>query len=165
MEGLHDENEVEVSILFYLQKMYPDEWKNFQQHVLGTEDQVLRAHGKHFKVKILQSQEKEHCHMVSYQEKTLTRIARGMMYNRKNLGFQSFLDMTKDEEFLGSYKSVIGSMIDEQRKSQISLPVQLYAIIDILNLMITYPYIQMAYIDQVEVRDKDKTHKGSYSPC
>ncbi|KAK1356318.1 hypothetical protein POM88_049574 [Heracleum sosnowskyi] len=65
--SLHDSevpNEDGVSILFYLQKIFPDEWNNFRERM------------KNF---------------------TLTKTVRGMLYYRRALELQAFLDMTKDE--------------------------------------------------------------------
>eukprot|EP00253_Pinus_taeda_P002043 PITA_02043 len=188
MKELQEPNEDGVSILFYLQKIYPDEWKNFLQRVFGTEDQVLRAHEKHLEDEVLRSQENELRHWASYRGQTLTRTVRGMMYYRKALELQSFLDMAKREEMLEGYRSVVESMTDEVRRSQRSLSAQLQAIADmkftyviscqlygtqkirgdplatdILNLMVTYPSLRVAYIDQVDEREKDKTHRVYYS--
>jgi callose synthase len=110
------------------------------------------------------------------------------MYYRKALELQSFLDMSRDEEILEGYKSVVESVNDEHKRSQRSLWAQLQAVADmkftyvvscqmygtqkihgdphaadILNLMVTYPSLRVAYIDQVEEREKDKPHKAYYS--
>jgi len=185
---LQEENEDGVSIVFYLQKIYPDEWKNFLQRVCGTEDQVLRTREKDLEDQVLRTQEKELRQWASYRGQTLTRTVRGMMYYRKALELQSFLDMSRDEEILEGYKSVVESVTDEHKRSQRSLWAQLQAVADvkftyvvscqmygtqkihgdphaadILNLMVTYPSLRVAYIDQVEEREKDKPHKAYYS--
>jgi callose synthase len=188
MRELQEENEDGVSIVFYLQKIYPDEWKNFHERVCGTDDQAFRTQDKESDEQVLQTPEKELRHWVSYRGQTLARTVRGMMYYRKALELQSFLDMAKDEEILEGHKSVLESRLDEQKKSQHSLWAQLQAIADmkftyviscqmygtqknqhdpratdILNLMVTYPSLRVAYIDEVEERVKEKAHKVYYS--
>eukprot|EP01018_Ginkgo_biloba_P029298 Gb_06219 [translate_table: standard] len=175
---LQDENEDGVSIVFYLQKIYPDEWKNFLERVkCQTEQEVLDN----------DDNVQELRHWASYRGQTLTRTVRGMMYYRKALELLSFLDMAKEEEILEGYK-VVESVEDEHKKSQRSLSAQLKAVADlkfayvvscqqygtqkrssdpratdILSLMVTHPSLRVAYIDEVEEREKDKTQKVYYS--
>jgi len=178
LRELQQENEDGVSIVFYLQKIYPDEWKNFLQRVqCDSEEQVLDDPEK-----------VEHLrHWASNRGQTLTRTVRGMMYYRTALELQSFLDMAKPEEILQGYKSVT-FVPKEQDKSQRSMGAQLEAVADmkftyvvscqqygaqkrsnernysdILKLMKTYPSLRVAYIDEVEEREKDKTNKVYYS--
>ncbi|XP_057838272.1 callose synthase 3 isoform X2 [Cryptomeria japonica] len=172
------ENEDGVSIIFYLQKIYPDEWKNFLERIkCETEEEVLADKDKVLELRL----------WASYRGQTLTRTVRGMMYHRKALELQSFLDMAKPEEILAGYK-LQESLPDEQKRNQRALWAQLQAVADlkftyvvscqlygihkrsgdtraqdILKLMLTYPSLRVAYIDEVEERVKDKSHKAYYS--
>ncbi|KAH9311871.1 hypothetical protein KI387_026906 [Taxus chinensis] len=178
MKELQLENEDGVSIVFYLQKIYPDEWKNFLERIgCESEDEVLANPEKVQELR----------HWASYRGQTLTRTVRGMMYYREALELQSFLDMAKDEEILEGYK-MQELLPEETKKIQRSLWAQLQAVADmkftyvvscqqygiqkrsndpratdILNLMVTYPSLRVAYIDETEEREKDKTQKVYYS--
>ncbi|PKA65497.1 Callose synthase 4 [Apostasia shenzhenica] len=172
------ENEDGVSIIFYLQKIFPDEWNNFMERidckkeseVWGNEENVLQLR-----------------HWASLRGQTLCRTVRGMMYYRRALKLQAFLDMAPESKILEGYKAVTEPGVEEKR-SQISLSAQLEAIVDmkfsyvatcqiygsqkqfgdrratdILNLMVNYPSLRVAYIDEVEERDGDKVKKVYYS--
>ncbi|VAI83480.1 unnamed protein product [Triticum turgidum subsp. durum] len=172
------ENEDGVSIIFYLQKIFPDEWDNFMERidckreteVWGNEENVLQLR-----------------HWASLRGQTLCRTVRGMMYYRKALKLQAFLDMASESEILEGYKA-IADPAEEEKKSQRSLSSQLEAIADmkftyvatcqiygnqkqsgdrhatdILNLMVNYPGLRVAYIDEVEERDGEKVQKVFYS--
>eukprot|EP01018_Ginkgo_biloba_P025952 Gb_32715 [translate_table: standard] len=178
LKELQLENEDGVSIVFYLQKIYPDEWKNFLERIeCGTEEEVLQDTDKVQELR----------HWASYRGQTLTRTVRGMMYYRKALELQSFLDMAKDEEILQGYRALELAQ-EEHKKSQKSLWAQLQAVADmkftyvvscqqygaqkrsgdaraadILNLMVTHPSLRVAYIDEVEEREEDKTETVYYS--
>ncbi|THU52702.1 hypothetical protein C4D60_Mb10t06700 [Musa balbisiana] len=115
------------------------------------------------------------------------RAVRGMMYYRRALKLQAFLDMAEESEILKGYK-VVTDPAEEEKRSQRSLSAQLEAIADmkftyvatcqiyghqkqsgdrratdILNLMVNYPSLRVAYIDEVEERDGEKVHKVYYS--
>ncbi|KAJ3682000.1 hypothetical protein LUZ60_014573 [Juncus effusus] len=173
---LHDleaENDDGVSILFYLQKIFPDEWKNFRERFGFKTDEEFRE-------RIDQEVEEELCLWASYRGQTLTRTVRGMMYYKKALELQAFLDMAKDEDLMKGYKAA-ELMSSENSKSQRSLSAQCRAMADmkfsyvvscqqygiqkrsrdlratdILNLMIKYPSLRVAYIDEVELPGKEK---------
>jgi len=178
LKELQLENEDGVSILFYLQKIYPDEWKNFLERVsCETEGHVLEQNDKVEELRL----------WASYRGQTLSRTVRGMMYYRKALELQSFLDMAKDEEIFEGYK-IQEAYQGELKNSQRSLWAQLQAVADlkftyvvscqlygihkrsandraknILDLMLRYPSLRVAYIDEVEEREKDKSQKVYYS--
>ncbi|XP_048613757.1 callose synthase 1-like isoform X2 [Brassica napus] len=170
--GLEQQNEDGVSILFYLQKIFPDEWTNFLERVKCGSEEELRTKD---------DLEEELRLWASYRGQTLTKTVRGMMYYRKALELQAFLDMAKDEELLKGYKA-LELTSEEASKSGESLWAQCQALADmkftfvvscqqysihkrsgdqrakdILRLMTTYPSIRVAYIDEVE-----QTHKESY---
>ncbi|XP_078161046.1 callose synthase 3-like [Carex rostrata] len=166
LKDLEDQNEDGVSILFYLQKIYPDEWNNFLERVDCKSEEDLR-----------QSEdpklEEELCLWASYRGQTLTRTVRGMMYYRKALMLQAFLDMAKEDDLMEGYKAV--ELTSEEPKVGRSLLAQCHAVADlkftyvvscqqygiqkrggdqraqdILQLMTTYPSLRVAYIDEVE---------------
>ncbi|XP_027158791.1 callose synthase 2-like [Coffea eugenioides] len=174
INSLKKPNEDGVSILFYLQKIYPDEWDNFLERVDCSSEEDLMGN-----VKL----EEELRLWASYRGQTLTKTVRGMMYYRQALELQAFLDMAKDEELLKGYKAVV-SNTEEQLRNERSLLVQCQAVADmkftyvvscqqygiqkrsgdphaadILRLMTKYPSIRVAYIDEVEEPSKDKTKK------
>ncbi|CAN6448090.1 unnamed protein product [Victoria cruziana] len=172
------ENEDGVSIIFYLQKIFPDEWNNFMERlnckreseVWSNEENVLHLR-----------------HWASVRGQTLSRTVRGMMYYRRALKLQAFLDMASEAEILEGYKAITDPT-DEERKSQRSLCSQLDAMAemkftyvatcqnygnqkqngdrratDILNLMVIYPSLRVAYIDEVEERENGRVQKVYYS--
>ncbi|KAK7281994.1 hypothetical protein RIF29_10435 [Crotalaria pallida] len=83
---LQKENEDGISILFYLQKIFPDEWDNFLERIgrgLSTGEAELRESS---------SDSLELRFWVSYRGQTLAKTVRGMMYYRRALMLQSYLE-------------------------------------------------------------------------
>ncbi|KAH1255058.1 Callose synthase 10 [Glycine max] len=83
---LQKENEDGISILFYLQKIFPDEWENFLERIgrgASTGDAELQESS---------SDSLELRFWASYRGQTLARTVRGMMYYRRALMLQSFLE-------------------------------------------------------------------------
>ncbi|XP_022769983.1 callose synthase 10 isoform X3 [Durio zibethinus] len=84
-KDLREENEDGISTLFYLQKIFPDEWENYLERVnegksIGNaEDQQSKS-------------ELELRFWASYRGQTLARTVRGMMYYRRALMLQSYLE-------------------------------------------------------------------------
>ncbi|PQM43269.1 hypothetical protein Pyn_19559 [Prunus yedoensis var. nudiflora] len=175
VDHLEKQNEDGVSILFYLQKIFPDEWTNFLERVKCESEEELRANDE--------LEEKLRL-WASYRGQTLTKTVRGMMYYRKALELQAFLDMAKDEALMEGYKAA-ESTIEEHSKSETSLLAQCQAVVDmkfsyvvscqqygihkrsgdarakdILKLMATYPSLRVAYIDEVEKTSEDKSKKN-----
>ncbi|XP_043693355.1 callose synthase 3-like [Telopea speciosissima] len=169
-------NEDGVSILFYWQKIFPDEWTNFLER-FG----VKRPEDLDEAVRQNPDLKEEICLWASYRGQTLTRTVRGMMYYRKALELQAFLDMAKEEDLLEGYKAVNS---EEHSQSERSLFMQCQAVADmkftfvvscqkygidkrsgnaraqdILRLMTTYPSLRVAYIDEVEETSKDKSKR------
>ncbi|KAK3152612.1 hypothetical protein QOZ80_2BG0161290 [Eleusine coracana subsp. coracana] len=162
-EELHSDQD-EASILSYMQKIYPDEWKNFLERLgpkLTNED--IR-------------------YWASFRGQTLSRTVRGMMYYRRALRLQAFLDRTNDQEL---YK---GPIVTErgQNKSNThqSLSTELDALADmkfsyviscqkfgeqkikgdphaqdVIDLMTRYPALRVAYIEEKEVIVNNRTQK------
>ncbi|RWR90536.1 Glycosyl transferase [Cinnamomum micranthum f. kanehirae] len=171
---LEEQNEDGVSILFYLQKIYPDEWNNFLERMRCKSEEELKS------IKELEDKLRL---WASYRGQTLSRTVRGMMYYRRALELQAFLDMAKDEDLMKGYKAV-ESTSEEHAKVERSLWAQCQAVADmkftyvvscqqygihkrsgdaraqdILRLMTTYPSLRVAYIDEVEEPSKDKSKK------
>ncbi|CAI9112991.1 OLC1v1013507C1 [Oldenlandia corymbosa var. corymbosa] len=82
---LRAENEDGISTLFYLQKIFPDEWENFLERI---------GHGDSADAEIQRSSSDalELRFWASYRGQTLARTVRGMMYYRRALMLQSFLE-------------------------------------------------------------------------
>ncbi|KAL9235580.1 hypothetical protein vseg_010326 [Gypsophila vaccaria] len=83
---LKEKNEDGVSTLFYLKKIFPDEYKNFIERISGgksSQEVDFKKNPSH----IL-----ERRFWVSYRGQTLARTVRGMMYYRRALMLQSFLE-------------------------------------------------------------------------
>ncbi|KAI8571725.1 hypothetical protein RHMOL_Rhmol01G0141900 [Rhododendron molle] len=177
MNHLEMPNEDGVSILFYLQKIFPDEWNNFLERVerVGYSEEELKGNPE------LEEQLRL---WASYRGQTLTKTVRGMMYYRQALELQAFLDMAKDEELMKGYKAA-ESNTEEQLRNERSLLAQCQAVADmkftyvvscqqygiqkrsgdakaqdILRLMTTYPSLRVAYVDEVEETSKDKSKKA-----
>ncbi|KAJ6702619.1 CALLOSE SYNTHASE 3-RELATED [Salix koriyanagi] len=175
--SLHDlemQNEDGVSILFYLQKIFPDEWNHFLERVGCSNEEELRGRD---------NLDEELRLWASYRGQTLTKTVRGMMYYRHALELQAFLDMARDEDLMEGYKAIELST-DDQSKGESSLLAQCQAVADmkfmyvvscqqygihkrsgdpraqdILRLMTTYPSLRVAYIDEVEETNPDKSKK------
>ncbi|KAL9314038.1 hypothetical protein ACSQ67_019490 [Phaseolus vulgaris] len=83
---LQKENEDGISTLFYLQKIFPDEWENFLERIgrgASTGDAELQESS---------SDALELRFWASYRGQTLARTVRGMMYYRRALMLQNFLE-------------------------------------------------------------------------
>ncbi|MCH79276.1 callose synthase 3-like, partial [Trifolium medium] len=181
LRELESPNEDGVSILFYLQKIFPDEWNNFLQRVNCSNEDELKEYDE---------LEEELRRWASYRGQTLTRTVRGMMYYRKALELQAFLDMAKDEDLMEGYKAIENS--DDNSRGERSLWTQCQAVADmkfsyvvscqqygidkrsgvaraqdILRLMARYPSLRVAYIDEVEEPSKERPKKISkvYYSC
>lgn len=93
MADLLKKNEDGISVLFYLQKIYPDEWKNFLSRI-GRDENALDVELFDSPNDILELR-----FWASYRGQTLARTVRGMMYYRKALMLQSYLErFTEDLE-------------------------------------------------------------------
>ncbi|CAK7355012.1 unnamed protein product [Dovyalis caffra] len=175
---LEMENEDGVSIIYYLQKIYPDEWNNFMERINCKKESEVWENEEN----ILQLR-----HWGSLRGQTLCRTVRGMMYYRRALRLQAFLDMAKESEILEGYKAITVPN-EEDKKSQRSVSAQIEAVADmkftyvatcqnygnqkrsgdrhatdILNLMVNNPALRVAYIDEVEEREGSKVQKVYYS--
>ncbi|PWA41263.1 glucan synthase-like 8 [Artemisia annua] len=82
---LNKENEDGISTIFYLQKIFPDEWDNFLERIKqdNSGDVELQENS---------ADALELRFWVSYRGQTLARTVRGMMYYRRALMLQSYLE-------------------------------------------------------------------------
>ncbi|KAJ0019986.1 hypothetical protein Pint_31311 [Pistacia integerrima] len=168
LKELESPNEDGVSILFYLQKIFPDEWNNFLERVKCLSEKELKGSDE---------LEEELRLWASCRGQTLTRTVRGMMYYLKALELQAFLGMAQHEDLMEGYKAIELNVDDN--KGERSLMTQCQAVPDmkftyvvscqqygihkrsgdhraqdILRLMITYPSLRVAYIDEEIYRIK-----------
>ncbi|KAL8159934.1 LOW QUALITY PROTEIN: hypothetical protein V2J09_001471 [Rumex salicifolius] len=90
LEELRKKNEDGISILFYLQKIFPDEWKNFLARIGRDENSP--------ETELFDSPNdvEELRFWASYRGQTLARTVRGMMYYRKALMLQTYLERRAD---------------------------------------------------------------------
>lgn len=85
---LQSPNEDGISILFYLQKIYEDEWNNFMER--------MRREGLEDEREIWTTKVKELRLWASYRGQTLSRTVRGMMYYYQALKMLAFLDSASE---------------------------------------------------------------------
>ncbi|KAF8408945.1 hypothetical protein HHK36_005015 [Tetracentron sinense] len=179
-EELKMENEDGITILFYLQKIYPDEWRNFEERsnfkerTKNPEDEIA--------AKLMELIRQ----WVSYRGQTLFRTVRGMMYYKQALELQCFLDMAEDHERFDGYRSIDLNYHDQtatarsravtDMKFTYVVSCQIYGAMkkanegrnrtcyqNILNLMLTYSSLRVAYIDEREESVNGKPQKIYYS--
>ncbi|KAI3495636.1 hypothetical protein L1887_37981 [Cichorium endivia] len=180
MDALEKPNEDGVSILFYLQKIFPDEWKNFLERVEYSNEEEMKGE---------QDSEEKLRLWASYRGQTLTKTVRGMMYYRQALELQAYIDMANDDELIKGYTGD-ESNTQEHSGNERSILSQCRAIADmkftyvvscqqygiqkrsgdprahdILKLMTTYPSLRVAYIDEVEKTSKDESEKLVAKVC
>ncbi|KAL5730362.1 Callose synthase 12 [Ranunculus cassubicifolius] len=87
-EGLRTDNEDGISTLFYLQRIYEDEWKNFLQR--------MRREGMMDENEIWTNKLRDLRLWASYRGQTLARTVRGMMYYYKALKMLAYLDSASE---------------------------------------------------------------------
>ncbi|XP_068345773.1 callose synthase 7-like [Pyrus communis] len=175
-EELTKENEDGISILFYLQKIYPDEWTNFGERINDPKNKFSENN----KSELTRQ-------WVSYRAQTLSRTVRGMMYYRQALELQCVLETEGDSASFGGYQTSTLSENDEQAdqarakaladlKFTYVVSCQVYGAqkisnesreksyyTNILKLMLTYSSLRIAYIDTREEQVNEKPKKTYYS--
>ncbi|KAL6621225.1 hypothetical protein ACP70R_033657 [Stipagrostis hirtigluma subsp. patula] len=161
---LNRKNEDGISILFYLQKIYPED--NFLERVGVDPDheETLKARMDDIRL------------WASFRGQTLARTVRGMMYYRQALKLQCHEDMINEQADLGGEEAAWSNAIADAKFTYI-VSCQLYGMHkaskdpreknlyeNILNLMLTYPALRVAYIDEKEVHlPNGKIEKQYYS--
>ncbi|XP_062105737.1 callose synthase 7-like [Humulus lupulus] len=170
-DDLNKENEDGITILFYLQKIYPDEWFNFLDRIKTIDkdkSDLIRQ-------------------WVSYRGQTLYRTVRGMMYYRQALELQCFLELAGDNAIFSGYRTLELSDADQKAFSDRAqaladlkftyvVSCQLYGVqkksndprdqscyTSILKLMLAHPSLRVAYIDTREDTVNGGTKKVYYS--
>ncbi|XP_077229308.1 callose synthase 12-like [Tasmannia lanceolata] len=103
-EQLRTENEDGISTLFYLQKIYADEWTNFVER--------MRRNGMVNEEELWSTKLRDLRLWASYRGQTLSRTVRGMMYYYKALKMLAFLDSASEMDIReGSMElASVGSM-------------------------------------------------------
>ncbi|OIV92479.1 hypothetical protein TanjilG_02242 [Lupinus angustifolius] len=160
----------EDSIIFYMQKIFPDEWTDFLER-LGC-DNLKSLENEHKTEELRQ--------WASFRGQTLGRTVRGMMYYREAFKLQAFLDMAEDEDILEGYENAekgnralfahLEALADMKYTYVISC--QAFAsqkasrdphAQDIIDLMKRYPSLRVAYVDEKEEIVPGRAPKVYYS--
>ncbi|MBA0602338.1 hypothetical protein Gorai_002523, partial [Gossypium raimondii] len=100
-EQLVTENEDGISILYYLQTIYDDEWKNFMER--------MRREGMVKDEEIWTTKMRDLRLWASYRGQTLSRTVRGMMYYFRALKLLAFLDSASEMDIKEGVRE-LGSM-------------------------------------------------------
>ncbi|WJX21764.1 Callose synthase 9 [Trifolium repens] len=177
MDELLKKNEDGISILFYLQKIFPDEWKNFLVRIGRDENasdfDLFNSPGDILELRF----------WASYRGQTLARTVRGMMYYRKALMLQTYLErkMAGDlEAGVGFYEvsDTHGFYLSPEAHAQADLKFtyvvtcQMYGkqkeeqkpeAVDIALLMQRNEALRVAFIDVVENLRYGKVNTEYYS--
>ncbi|KAK3424620.1 hypothetical protein EUGRSUZ_F01403 [Eucalyptus grandis] len=156
MKELHSSQE-EVSIFFYMKKIYPDELRNFLERMGHGDVEELKD----------ENREEELRNWASFRGQTLSRTVRGMMYYREALKLQAFLDLAGEQDILEGRDAVAreNPALSAQLEALVDLKFtyvvscQMYGLQkssghphagDVLDLMIRYPSLRVAYIEEKE---------------
>ncbi|KAK4482394.1 hypothetical protein RD792_009549 [Penstemon davidsonii] len=177
MSELLKKNEDGISTLFYLQKIYPDEWKNFLSRIGRDEnssEMELSDNPKH----ILELR-----FWASYRGQTLARTIRGMMYYRKALMLQAYLERMRTGDLEAGINGnestdTQGFELSPEARAQADLKFtyvvtcQIYGkqkedhkpeAADIALLMQRNEALRVAFIDVVETLKDGKVHTEYFS--
>nr|QKN22529.1 callose synthase 9 [Urtica dioica subsp. dioica] len=177
MPELLKRNEDGISILFYLQKIYPDEWKNFLARI-GRHENTQESELGDSPNDILELR-----FWASYRGQTLARTVRGMMYYRKALMLQTYLEKisTGDLEAANSSNEAAetqGFELSPQARAQADLKFtyvvtcQIYGkqkeeqkpeAADIALLMQRNEALRVAFIDEIETLTDGKVQREFFS--
>ncbi|MBA0628218.1 hypothetical protein Godav_022983, partial [Gossypium davidsonii] len=160
-DELNKENEDGISTLFYLQKIYPDEWTNFRERM-------------HY-----QESKEDICNWATYRGQTLFRSGlhndvRGMMYYRKALELQCALELPNHNASREEDSARVQALPDLKFTYVVSC--QIYGTLknsddshdqsrqrSILDLMLMHPSLRVAYIDEREETVNGESEKSFYS--
>ncbi|KAH9740871.1 callose synthase 9 [Citrus sinensis] len=177
MDELLKKNEDGISILFYLQKIYPDEWKNFLSRI-GRDENSQDTELFDSPSDILELR-----FWASYRAQTLARTVRGMMYYRKALMLQAYLErMTSGdtEAALSSLDASDTQGFELSREARAHADLKFTYVVtsqiygkqkedqkpeaaDIALLMQRNEALRVAFIDDVETLKDGKVHREFYS--
>ncbi|KAH9302685.1 hypothetical protein KI387_014268, partial [Taxus chinensis] len=177
MSELRKENEDGITILFYLQKIFPDEWKNFLERI-GRDESTLDSELQENSNDLLELRL-----WASYRGQTLARTVRGMMYYRKALMLQSHMETPLHSDIEDGFSGVDmanthGYELSRELRAQADIKFtyvvtcQIYGqqkqkraseAADIALLMQRNEALRVAYIDIVDTLKDGKTNKEFYS--
>ncbi|XP_047320074.1 callose synthase 9-like [Impatiens glandulifera] len=177
LQEILKKNEDGISILFYLQKIYPDEWRNFLARI-GRDENSLETELFDTPSDILELRI-----WASYRGQTLARTVRGMMYYRKALMLQSYVERlsTQDVEAALSSKDATntqGFELSPEARAQADLKFtyvvtcQIYGkqkeeqkpeAADIALLLQRNEALRVAFIDEVESLKEGSVTREYYS--
>ncbi|KAL7202970.1 hypothetical protein ACSBR1_034423 [Camellia fascicularis] len=177
MDELLKKNEDGISILFYLQKIYPDEWQNFLARI-GRDENAIDSELFDNPGDILELR-----FWASYRGQTLARTVRGMMYYRKALMLQTYLERMTAEDMEASLSTkdatnTQGFELSPEARAHADLKFtyvvtcQIYGkqkeeqkpeAADIALLMQRNEALRVAFIDLIETLEDGKVHTEYYS--
>ncbi|EEC74403.1 hypothetical protein OsI_09759 [Oryza sativa Indica Group] len=177
-DELQKRNEDGISTLFYLQKIYPDEWKNFLARINRdentTDSELFSSPNDMMELRL----------WASYRGQTLARTVRGMMYYRKALMLQSYLEKLQSEDIESAVATTglgladIHFELSPEARAQADLKFtyvvtcQIYGVqkaerkpeaADIALLMQRNEALRVAYVDIVESVKNGKPSTEYYS--
>ncbi|GMJ01889.1 enhancer of edr1 3, glucan synthase-like 5, GLUCAN SYNTHASE-LIKE 5, POWDERY MILDEW RESISTANT 4 [Hibiscus trionum] len=158
-EALETKNEDGISILYYLQTIYDDEWKNFIQRMrlegMETADEIWTTKLRDLRL------------WASYRGQTLARTVRGMMYYYRALKLLAFLDSSsetnttvteKEGIALMKYTFVVSCQKYWEHKAERNPRAE-----EIMDLLKHNEALRVSYIDQVSTGIDDNDEKEYYS--
>lgn len=174
---LEKENEDGISTVFYLQKIFPDEWKYFLERI-GRDEGTFVSELKENSNDLLELRL-----WASYRGQTLARTVRGMMYYRRALVLESYMErpIYDDIENIlpqSTITSTHGYELSREARAQADLKFtyvvtcQIYGkqkqdrnpeAADIAFLMQRNEALRVAFIDIVEKLKDGKVCKEFYS--
>nr|POE73491.1 callose synthase 11 [Quercus suber] len=148
--NLRNENEDGISTMFYLQKIYQDEWDNFLERMhregVKDDDDLWKTKSRDTRL------------WASYRGQTLSRTVRGMMYYYRALKMLAFLDSASEMDItVGAGGNEYGSAL---MKFTYVVACQLYGqhkargdnrAEEILYLMKHNEALRVAYVDEVHL--------------
>uniref|UniRef100_J3L0R0 1,3-beta-glucan synthase n=1 Tax=Oryza brachyantha TaxID=4533 RepID=J3L0R0_ORYBR len=151
-DDLYKKNEDGISILFYLRKIYRDEWKNFLERIdFKPPDEES-----------LKTKMEEICPWASYRGQTLTRtvkLERRRTVESSQEGWASS-DLARAIADI-KFTYVVSCQIYGMQKASKD-PKDKACYLNILNLMLMYPSLRVAYIDEVEAPVGNETTEKTY---
>lgn len=154
-ETLKTKNEDGISILYYLQTIYDDEWKNFIERMrrdgMVTADEIWTTKLQDLRL------------WASYRGQTFARTVRGMMYYYRALQLLAFLDssletditVTKEDEGIAlmKYTYVVSCQKYWEHKAVGDPRAE-----EIIDLLKHNEALRMAYVDQVSTGRDEKEY-------
>ncbi|KAA3485451.1 callose synthase 11-like [Gossypium australe] len=154
-EQLKTKNEDGISILYYLQTIYDDEWKNFIERMhrerMVTADEIWTTKLRDLRL------------WASYRGQTFAHTVRGMMYYYRALRLLAFLDslsetditVTKEEEGIAlmKYTYVVSCQKYWEHKAIGDPRAE-----EIMDLLKHNEALRMAYVDQVSTGSDEKEY-------